>query len=618
MFIFKLLRDIPLTLTVERHALGGVGTSPARSHDGSCRGESRRVDGEAEGTSKRTGFTPPRRAKTRVIYLQDLNRATNEVVVFFWNHSRLAVLSRALPFPVLTLPSSLPIVLTQAPPSEKSWRTGTSVRTPSSRSRFPSVSPNALGTEGLDEDENARLAAKRGGHVDTSSQSPGNFRAKTGKLGDVLERGEDGVNYSEDVATDINNDDPIEGTVVDEDASTPNNVVDGGLNLEASILAGAVDASFVDATREGTRNVPPQTKPVSLGDQQMDDLYAEIERKNSISDEEVFKRDTVNAGPTAPPVGENRPIVDQFGNPVVEQVIDPEVEVMSDDEAAPGVVDGEVQTEVEVMPEVGDSIPSPTDGAVTVNRRNTAMEDLMLELDSSMYDDDLTVETVQLIKVQFRIEKQVEFGEVLRMVGGHESMGAWSLRASPALKWSEGDVWVSEEMELPVDGVYVYKYVVTDASDAGKPVAWQKGNNQVLTLLASDAPTLISQDDWSGDPSKAYTMRPDGADKMQAETRLVQRLGDADAALHESRMEVMDLKVEVKTAQMQSAALREEARLSSNVRLKLKQQLSAEKKRAEVLEEQVFEWKQKFKQITSGSVPTGTKDRQEEGEEKKA
>ena len=100
----------------------------------------------------------------------------------------------------------------------------------------------------------------------------------------------------------------------------------------------------------------------------------------------------------------------------------------------------------------------------------------------------------------------------------------------------------------------------------------------MLTLLASDAPALVAQDDWSGDPSTAYTMRPDGEGKMQAETRLVQRLGDADAALHESRMEVMDLKVEVKTAQLQSAALREEARLSSNVRLKLKQQLSAEKR----------------------------------------
>jgi hypothetical protein len=45
----------------------------------------------------------------------------------------------------------------------------------------------------------------------------------------------------------------------------------------------------------------------------------------------------------------------------------------------------------------------------------------------------------------------------------------------------------------------------------------------------------------------------------------------------------MDLRVDVKSAQLQSAALREEARLSSNVRLKLKQQLQAEKKRSEVL-----------------------------------
>jgi chromosome segregation ATPase len=95
----------------------------------------------------------------------------------------------------------------------------------------------------------------------------------------------------------------------------------------------------------------------------------------------------------------------------------------------------------------------------------------------------------------------------------------------------------------------------------------------------------------------------DGTDKMQSETRLVERLGTADRNLHESRLEVMDLKVEVRTAQLQSAALREEARLSSNVRLKLKQQLSAEKKRSEVLEEQVTEWKNKFKQLGPGTKP---------------
>ena len=465
---------------------------------------------------------------------------------------------------------------------------------------------------GLDEDENARLAAKRNGSSGDASSA--NFRAKTGKIGDVLERGGDGGDRALDYGgeTDpINNDVPIEGTVVDDgaDASAPNNVVDGGLNLEASILAGAVDASYVDAAEGAPRGAPPPPPAGSMGDQTMDDLYAEIADKNNIGDGDDFVN---RAGPTPPPVAE-RVVVDQHGNPVPAAEETPLPDDAPPLDAFAGASGDAPFSEVEVMREVGDSTPAASEGAVAVNRGPSAMDELMMELDSSMYDDDLTVETVQLIKVQFRIEKAVEFGEVLRMVGGHESMGAWSLRASPALKWSEGDVWVSEELELPVDGVYVYKYVVTDASDAGKPVAWQKGNNQVLTLLAADAPVLIAQDDWSGDPSKAYTMRPDGEGKMQAETRLVQRLGDADAALHESRMEVMDLKVEVKTAQLQSAALREEARLSSNVRLKLKQQLSAEKKRSEVLEEQVFEWKQKFKQLTAGSPPPAPKE-----EDKKA
>ena len=476
---------------------------------------------------------------------------------------------------------------------------------------------------GLDEDENARLAAKRNGGstgpTGPDSGSSANFRAKSGKIGDVLERGDrEGADYGADVDP-INNDVPIEGTVVNDteltDASAPNNVVDGGLNLEASILAGAVDASYVDAAEGAPRGAPPRNA-VSMGDQTMDDLYAEIADKNNLGDRDDFAAVGGNeagpgpAGPTPPPVAE-RVVVDQHGNPVPPargETPPPDGAHPQDAFAGAGGGGNVAYSEVEVMREVGDSTPAASEGAVAVNRGPSAMDELMMELDSSMYDDDLTVETVQLIKVQFRIEKAVEFGEVLRMVGGHESMGAWSLRASPALKWSEGDVWVSEELELPVDGVFVYKYVVTDASDAGKPVAWQKGNNQVLTLLASDAPVLIAQDDWSGDPSKAYTMRPDGEGKMQAETRLVQRLGDADAALHESRMEVMDLKVEVKTAQLQSAALREEARLSSNVRLKLKQQLSAEKKRSEVLEEQVFEWKQKFKQLTAGTTPQAPKE----------
>ena len=58
--------------------------------------------------------------------------------------------------------------------------------------------------------------------------------------------------------------------------------------------------------------------------------------------------------------------------------------------------------------------PSPMDAL---------FDDLML--DSSLYDDDYMVETVQVVKVRLTIKKPVEFGEVLRMVGGHESMGSW-------------------------------------------------------------------------------------------------------------------------------------------------------------------------------------------------
>ena len=76
---------------------------------------------------------------------------------------------------------------------------------------------------------------------------------------------------------------------------------------------------------------------------------------------------------------------------------------------------------MEVMPEVGDSTPGAAEGGRGEPR---ALRDGRADDGPGLehVDDDLTVETVQLIKVQFRIEKAVEFVRVLRMVGGH---GAW-------------------------------------------------------------------------------------------------------------------------------------------------------------------------------------------------
>ena len=120
------------------------------------------------------------------------------------------------------------------------------------------------------------------------------------------------------------------------------------------------------------------------------------------------------------------------------------------------------------------------------------------------------VETVQLMKVRFQIKKPVKFGETMRVVGSHESLGSWSLAKSLNLHWGDGDVWTSREVELPVDGVYIYKYVACSAANPTIPVEWQAGNNQVLTLSKDDDPLLWVYDNWMGDPSTSVTYRTDG------------------------------------------------------------------------------------------------------------
>lgn len=163
-------------------------------------------------------------------------------------------------------------------------------------------------------------------------------------------------------------------------------------------------------------------------------------------------------------------------------------------------------------------------------------------------------------------------------------MGGWSLPKSVGMRWTPGDVWQTEPMELPVDGVFVYKYVRCANGDAARPLTWQQGNNQVLTLTASDGPLLEVQDNWRGDPSAASTCAPDGSRRMQLEDRLVARVRETDKALREAQSQITALTEELKHAKLQAKALREEARLGANVRLALKDQLRAEKRRSSLLE----------------------------------
>lgn len=212
-------------------------------------------------------------------------------------------------------------------------------------------------------------------------------------------------------------------------------------------------------------------------------------------------------------------------------------------------------------------------------------------------DDDNMIDTVQVVTVRFQIKMEVDFGDVMRICGSHESMGEWDVANALLLNWSEGNVWTSEEIELPVDGIYIYKYCVAPASNPNAPSSWQSGNNQVLSLSPEDGPILYVKDSWSGNPNETAVFSAEGV-KQSKDERLVERVRKQDETVKRQTGEIKVLRTELKTSKMQVKALREEARLSANVRIALKDQLNAEKKRNLVFEEQVGAWKKRFMQIT--------------------
>lgn len=54
---------------------------------------------------------------------------------------------------------------------------------------------------------------------------------------------------------------------------------------------------------------------------------------------------------------------------------------------------------------------------------------------------------------------QVGFGTQVHVVGGDDALGQWSVDSSPALVWSEGDVW-KVTVPVPAGSEVEFKFVV--------------------------------------------------------------------------------------------------------------------------------------------------------------
>ena len=110
------------------------------------------------------------------------------------------------------------------------------------------------------------------------------------------------------------------------------------------------------------------------------------------------------------------------------------------------------------------------------------------------------------VSIKFAVNKVVEFGSRLAIVGSAESLGDWDASQALALDWSDGHIWQGE-IDVPVSDLLgrdaagvvrnqsslEYKYIIQSKDGS---VHWMEGENLHIPTLEYGTTALIVQDTW--------------------------------------------------------------------------------------------------------------------------
>lgn len=92
------------------------------------------------------------------------------------------------------------------------------------------------------------------------------------------------------------------------------------------------------------------------------------------------------------------------------------------------------------------------------------------------------------VRVKFTLQKELPFGQSLKLVGSHPALGAWDETRGLPMTWGDGHVWTGE-VPLPIGTAVEFKAVkVVGGADAYSE--WEGGSNHVL--LIPDSTTTSS------------------------------------------------------------------------------------------------------------------------------
>ncbi|WIA18481.1 hypothetical protein OEZ85_009936 [Tetradesmus obliquus] len=164
-------------------------------------------------------------------------------------------------------------------------------------------------------------------------------------------------------------------------------------------------------------------------------------------------------------------------------------------------------------------------------------------------------EQPKMVAVRFWLKFHVDYGQSIRIIGGHEAMGAWNLAKAPFLRWSEGDLW-NVTLEVAAGGVIEYKYVVVEG-DGTVAASWQRGANNVLALQLNDEEVEV-YDNWKNTPGALVLV--DGQE-ITRERKLLAWASDMSlqrSELRRTRMELAQAREEIRVLRAELSVLRME------------------------------------------------------------
>ncbi|KAL6752333.1 carbohydrate-binding-like protein [Haematococcus lacustris] len=103
------------------------------------------------------------------------------------------------------------------------------------------------------------------------------------------------------------------------------------------------------------------------------------------------------------------------------------------------------------------------------------------------------------VKVNLQVGYRVQFGQSLGVVGAGELLGHWDGSKAVPMKWTDGDLWVTELTIQPGAAMQLeYKYVVVNSD--GKVSHWKPGQNCKLDVLAEKGTRITVAETWEDGP----------------------------------------------------------------------------------------------------------------------